>query len=244
MKRLSAVCLAVLFAGFSVAPAAATGLTVYTSRTAYLAAIHSVAVDSYDDLGATTDDLPDTLVRSVGDYFYTVSAAQGLPGDFLYRAGTAENVSISTFNTPGFLFFSGFSGGANAVGGDFYATSADGSYAPSFSIVVAVLSIGDAHPNLNDWQMFTIDSSSPSTFLGFVWDRTTSPWPSLVPDVPYFFVGLNDQNGVTWPTVDNLTLGIANAPAVPEPASWALMLGGFALLGDAMRRRKPAFKLT
>ena len=27
------------------------------------------------------------------------------------------------------------------------------------------------------------------------------------------------------------------APGVPEPASWALMLGGFALLGTATRRR-------
>jgi hypothetical protein len=28
---------------------------------------------------------------------------------------------------------------------------------------------------------------------------------------------------------------------VPEPATWAMMLGGFALMGAAMRRRTPAF---
>ena len=27
---------------------------------------------------------------------------------------------------------------------------------------------------------------------------------------------------------------------VPEPASWAMMLGGFGLVGSAMRRRKTA----
>ena len=39
--------------------------------------------------------------------------------------------------------------------------------------------------------------------------------------------------------------GIGNAPAasdgaVPEPASWALMIGGFGMEGTAMRRRRPA----
>ena len=32
------------------------------------------------------------------------------------------------------------------------------------------------------------------------------------------------------------TLTIA-APAVPEPASWAMMIGGFAIAGAAMRRK-------
>lgn len=36
-----------------------------------------------------------------------------------------------------------------------------------------------------------------------------------------------------------LTFTIADAPAaVPEPASWALMIGGFGLTGAAMRRRR------
>jgi len=37
--------------------------------------------------------------------------------------------------------------------------------------------------------------------------------------------------------VDNLSYSAALA-AVPEPASWALLLGGFGLMGNAMRRRK------
>jgi hypothetical protein len=31
---------------------------------------------------------------------------------------------------------------------------------------------------------------------------------------------------------------------VPEPASWALMLGGFGLVGGAMRRRRVAMRLA
>ena len=37
---------------------------------------------------------------------------------------------------------------------------------------------------------------------------------------------------------DRYTLTISNAVgAVPEPASWALMIGGFGLAGGALRRR-------
>ena len=31
------------------------------------------------------------------------------------------------------------------------------------------------------------------------------------------------------------------ATAVPEPAAWAMMIGGFGLIGASMRRRKPAY---
>ena len=41
-------------------------------------------------------------------------------------------------------------------------------------------------------------------------------------------------------TIDDLTLGIDGiGPGIPEPASWAMMLGGFGLVGSAMRRRRP-----
>jgi hypothetical protein len=36
----------------------------------------------------------------------------------------------------------------------------------------------------------------------------------------------------------------AGAGAVPEPASWAMMLGGFGLVGGAMRRRKAAVRFA
>lgn len=42
-------------------------------------------------------------------------------------------------------------------------------------------------------------------------------------------------------TVQNFNLGVT--PAVPEPAIWAMMIGGFGIVGGAMRRRsaKPSF---
>lgn len=38
--------------------------------------------------------------------------------------------------------------------------------------------------------------------------------------------------------IDNVSYGFPAASPTPEPASWALMLGGFGMLGTAMRRRK------
>ena len=42
----------------------------------------------------------------------------------------------------------------------------------------------------------------------------------------------------TW----NFNLTATAAPAVPEPASWAMMIAGFGLVGTAMRRRQPQIR--
>lgn len=39
-------------------------------------------------------------------------------------------------------------------------------------------------------------------------------------------------------STDRGLFGIAIAPPVPEPASWAMMIGGFALIGSMMRRQR------
>ena len=43
---------------------------------------------------------------------------------------------------------------------------------------------------------------------------------------------------------ENYTLTIAETPAVPEPAAWGLMLGGFAMAGGALRRRAARIALA
>lgn len=44
-------------------------------------------------------------------------------------------------------------------------------------------------------------------------------------------------NQTPQPQVQSFTY-LAEAPAIPEPATWAMMIGGFALVGAAMRRRR------
>lgn len=40
------------------------------------------------------------------------------------------------------------------------------------------------------------------------------------------------------------TASVQTAPAVPEPATWAMMIGGFTLVGAAMRRRRQTSVVT
>jgi len=59
-------------------------------------------------------------------------------------------------------------------------------------------------------------------------------------DADHIFV---NWQGLTFNNGDVLSLS-ANTGAVPEPASWALMLGGFGLVGGAMRSRKAAVRFA
>jgi hypothetical protein len=57
---------------------------------------------------------------------------------------------------------------------------------------------------------------------------------SIVGNKPIFNTGSYALNSITSGAA---TLTISALPAVPEPASWALMIAGFALVGSSMRRR-------
>ena len=37
--------------------------------------------------------------------------------------------------------------------------------------------------------------------------------------------------------IDDVSYSVSNAPAVPEPTTWAMMIGGFGIVGGALRRR-------
>jgi hypothetical protein len=53
-----------------------------------------------------------------------------------------------------------------------------------------------------------------------------------------FTLATSSQDGMA-SAVDFTFTSNASTSAVPEPASWAMMLAGFGMLGAAMRRRKP-----
>ena len=55
----------------------------------------------------------------------------------------------------------------------------------------------------------------------------------------FYTINLNTGALTRVGTLDRTLFGIAVA-AVPEPASWAMMLVGFGVVGGTMRRRRPA----
>ena len=53
------------------------------------------------------------------------------------------------------------------------------------------------------------------------------------------FTRIENPRGLALAPIDDVTFTL-NAAAVPEPAAWAMMIGGFGLVGGALRRRRQA----
>lgn len=89
-----------------------------------------------------------------------------------------------------------------------------------------------------------------SLALNFAAAAGTQYWLSIVPDEAFppqwgWATGSNgdglafqDFFGTRSPLAADLAFTLTGNAAVPEPATWALMLGGFGLAGTALRRRQ------
>jgi len=222
----SIVKVSLLLAGVACAAAmggsANAAITVYASSSSFAAAVRpaSLGVDTFDDLanrGALTSPLP----RAAGDHSYTAAASAGSPD--LYGAGDASDGWLSTFDATSTITFSGFDG-ISAIGGTFFDTSGAGDFAQGAIKLTVTDSLGAT-------SMLTISDATLSIFRGFT---TNGYITSLTVSA------VQPESGSLWPTVNDLTLGVA----VPEPATWAMMILGFGLAGTALRRRTSASALT
>ena len=161
----------------------------------------------------TYDDLTvtlygETLARNAGAYTYNAYAATGLYG----AGGTGGDFWLSN-NTPiAPIVFSNFSGGVSAFGGNFFASDVFGQYTTGNLILTAI--DGSA-------LSYGLAGAATTDFLGFV------------STVPLAAVTIATDGGVgVWPTANNVVL------AVPEPATYGMLLAGLGFVGLMCRRRR------
>ena len=99
----------------------------------------------------------------------------------------------------------------------------------SYSVEFDTLMVGASHNGLFGYQWGDDD------FTMFIYDATGK--------VPNDYVGFFGYTQHTrFNSFETSALAVTSRPAgaVPEPASWAMMVGGFCLIGGAMRGRKRA----
>lgn len=62
--------------------------------------------------------------------------------------------------------------------------------------------------------------------------------------VDSFFTQTTKNNPPITANTATFQVGLVSVPAIPEPATWAMMIGGFGLVGAAMRRRPTLVRVT
>ena len=208
---------ALLAAALFAATAAQAAVTVYTSQSAFVGAVGTVGVDSFDNL--TVAPGPLSYSRSAGSFAYTASVIddKGVADSF-YPGGAGSDIWLSTNTGVDRIVFSGFGSDVRGIGGIFFGGNSDGGFFANQPILVTLTDIAGSTSRT----VLSSSAASPS-FLGFV---STN---SLVSMTVQTGVGASES---AWPSVNNLTL----AAAVPEPASYALMTAGIVAL-LLMRRR-------
>jgi PEP-CTERM motif len=198
----------------AVAGASQAAITVYTSQAAFLAATSATGVDTYTGF-SITGSTPSPITRNAGPYGYTASVTT----TSFFGAGTTANPWLSTNTATDAITFGSFTGGVQAVGGNFFGSDISG----LFSAGDVTLTATDASGSVTQ----TIVGATTSSFLGFV---STGLMTSLV------LSAVQPAATFLWPTTDNLTLGVA--AAVPEAQTYAMMLAGLGVLGFMARRRR------
>lgn len=221
--RLKMMLAAAVLASTLAASSAGAAITIYTSQANFLAALSAYGTDTYNDLAGS--ELSASLNRSAGAFIYKVQDVSPDPDPALYVAGTAADRYLSSVTTADIIQYSNFSSGVSAIGGNFFTSGANGKYkASTLTVRLGAIDADDA-------KAYSLTNSTTSSFVGFISTNAITSFGVQV---------MASQSTALYPTVNNLILGSTPvAAAVPEPATWALMLTGFGLAGGALRRRRP-----
>jgi hypothetical protein len=195
-----------------VAASAHADITVYTDRAAFLNAVPHSATDSFDDL--TMSETAGPLSRSIGPYAYQASV--GPSETSFYPSGTGSDVWLTGTMSSDVVKFSAFSSGVVGFGGNFFGTDSFGGFMPDQTVELTAIAG-------NDSKTYTLKNASLDSFVAFVAD---APLTSVS------FQNIESNGTVYWAGANNVVL------AVPEPATWSMVLSGLAVTAFSRRRRR------
>jgi hypothetical protein len=160
----------------------------------------------------TYDDLTisnhgEHLSRIAGTYTYDIYSATGLYG----AGGAGGDFWLSNNRRTNPIVFSNFGSDVTAFGGNFFASNVLGQYTTGNLVLTAI-----------DGSVVTYDlnGAAATDFLGFV---STTPLAAITL--------ATDGGAGYWPTANNVVL------AVPEPATYGMLLAGLGFIGLMSRRR-------
>ncbi len=212
---------------------------------------NSVSIDGWT-IGNASSGLNFAFVYRSGDA--TRLGASGAPGrdGQIYLWGDA-NPSPNSLN--------GFDGTAPR-GSNFLAADSDGPYAPSFSQTIGDLVVGKTYVLSFDWAAAQFRNGRGNGFNGASHSQWNVSFGSDSVATPVLNIGSHGFSGwqhaifsFTAKDVNEqlrflasggpgglppaaLLTNVALTDAIPEPASWALLVIGFAGLGTVLRRRR------
>jgi hypothetical protein len=205
----------------AMASPAAAAVVEYTSQAAFNAATTGVSTFTFDQGNVpplfTFEPSPSTFNGVTFEDLSTPNNA--ITG----HSASLVLVSASTTPTYGQDFLAFQNEDPSILG----TISSAGATAFGFTFGSYVNVGSSATLTLNTGESFTITPDTVAQFIGF-----TS-------DAPITSIALNYDDSFTFDVL-SVSSGVAGAPGVPEPVSWALMLVGFGGLGAVMRRRRLA----
>ena len=189
--------------------AAASSQAAITVYTSQADFLSATSAPGYDNYDDLTVDLYDeTIDRTAGSYTYQAYAVGGL-----YGAGGGTDHWLSTNQRLSPIVFQNFSTGVSAFGGNFFGSDIGGQYVSGGNLVLTA----DDGSTLT----YALNNTTVDSFLGFVSDSALTS------------VTLGtDGAGIYWPTANNVVL------AVPEPATYGMLLAGLGFVGAMARRRR------